>query len=101
MARVMGEGQPQQPLARTTATLWEHRHARQIGNAGNSAATRLAILHVISLASSLWPTPAVGYLLRDRDEIFGPYFEKRVASMGIEEDPTAPQSPWQNPYCER
>jgi hypothetical protein len=32
---------------------------------------------------------------------YGDYFTKRVESMGIEEVPIAPRSPWQNPYCER
>jgi putative transposase len=41
------------------------------------------------------------FLIRDRDGIYGDYFTKRVESMGIEEVPTAPRSPWQNPYCER
>jgi putative transposase len=41
------------------------------------------------------------YLLRDRDGIFGDYFQSRVQNMGINEVKTAPQSPWQNPYVER
>ncbi len=41
------------------------------------------------------------FLIRDRDGIYGDYFAKRVESMGIEEVPIAPRSPWQNPYCER
>ena len=41
------------------------------------------------------------FLIRDGDGIYGDYFTKRVASMGIEEVQTAPGSPWQNPYCER
>jgi hypothetical protein len=41
------------------------------------------------------------FLLRDRDGIYGDYFTKRMESMGIEEVPIAPRSPWQNPYCER
>jgi putative transposase len=41
------------------------------------------------------------FLLRDRDGIYGNYFQKRVKDMGIEEVPIAPRSPWQNPYCER
>ncbi len=41
------------------------------------------------------------FLIRDRDGIYGDYFTKRVESMGIEEVPIAPHSPWQNPYCER
>ena len=41
------------------------------------------------------------FLIRDRDGIYGEYFQIRVKSLGIEEVPIAPRSPWQNPYCER
>ena len=41
------------------------------------------------------------YLIRDRDRIYGTFFEQRVENMGIEEVLIAPKSPWQNPYCER
>ena len=41
------------------------------------------------------------YLIRDRDKIDGAAFVRRVRAMGIEQVLTAPQSPWQNPYCER
>ena len=41
------------------------------------------------------------FLIRDRDGIYGEYFQNRVNSLGIEEVPIAPRSPWQNPYCER
>ncbi len=41
------------------------------------------------------------YLIRDRDEIYGNAFQRRVKHMDIEEGPIAPRSPWQNPYCER
>lgn len=41
------------------------------------------------------------FLIRDRDGIYGDYFKERVKGMGIEEVLTAPQAPWQNPYCER
>jgi transposase InsO family protein len=40
-------------------------------------------------------------LIRDRDKIYGAAFVRRVRAMGIEQVLTAPQSPWQNPYCER
>jgi putative transposase len=35
------------------------------------------------------------YLIRDRDNIYGDEVRLRIASMGIEEILTAPQSPWQ------
>ena len=41
------------------------------------------------------------YLIRDRDSIYGDGFKHRVQGMGLEEVPTAPRSPWQNPYVER
>ena len=41
------------------------------------------------------------YLLRDHDSIYGAAFQSRVENMGIEEVKITPQSPWQNPYCER
>ncbi|MGB5312357.1 MAG: integrase core domain-containing protein [Polyangiales bacterium] len=41
------------------------------------------------------------YLIRDRDKIYGAAFVHRARAMGIEQVLTAPQSPWQNPYCER
>jgi len=44
---------------------------------------------------------APGYLLRDRDQVFGEQFRHRLKGMGIAEVLTAPQSPWQNPFVER
>ena len=41
------------------------------------------------------------YLLHDRDAIFGAVFSRQMASVGLREVVTAPQSPWQNPYAER
>lgn len=40
-------------------------------------------------------------MIRDRDSIYGAEFIARVEGMGIEEVPTAPRSPWQNPFVER
>ncbi|MDP9324838.1 MAG: integrase core domain-containing protein [Acidobacteriota bacterium] len=44
---------------------------------------------------------APGWLLRDRDAIYGETFRRRVAGMGIREGLSSPSSPWQNPYAER
>jgi transposase InsO family protein len=44
---------------------------------------------------------APGFLIRDRDQIYGEHFRSRIAGMGIEEVVTAARSPWQNPYAER
>ena len=41
------------------------------------------------------------FLLRDRDQIYGEEFRRRVAGMKIEEVMTAPHSPWQSPFVER
>ena len=42
-----------------------------------------------------------GYLLRDRDAIYGQDFRKQVRDMGIEEVLSTPRSPWQRAYVER
>src|SRR3954470_19414762 len=47
-----------------------------------------------------WDT-APGYLLRDRDRIFGHDFVHQVKAMGIKEVLSAPRSPWQRAYVER
>jgi transposase InsO family protein len=47
-----------------------------------------------------WET-APRYLLRDRDAIYSVAFQHRIQNIGIEGVKIAPQSPWQNPYCER
>jgi len=41
------------------------------------------------------------FLLRDRDQIYGEEFRRRVVGMKIEEVIIAPRSPWQTPYVER
>lgn len=47
-----------------------------------------------------WDT-APTYILRDRDSTYGRVFTAMVEAMGIEDVPTAPRSPWQNPCVER
>jgi putative transposase len=47
-----------------------------------------------------WDT-APGYLLRDRDRIFGPEFVEQGKAMGIQPVLSAPRSPWQRAYVER
>jgi putative transposase len=39
--------------------------------------------------------------LRDRDQIFGEEFRRRIIGVKIEEVITTPRSPWQNPFVER
>jgi putative transposase len=41
------------------------------------------------------------YLLHDRDQIFGPTFQTAVETLGINDVPCAPHSPWQRAYVER
>ena len=46
-------------------------------------------------------TPTAGYVIRDRDRIYGTDFRRRVVGLGLHEVPMAPPSPWQNAYAER
>ena len=47
-----------------------------------------------------WDT-APADLVRDNDQAYGQVFTRRIRAMGIRDRPTAPRSPWQNPYVER
>ena len=72
---------------------------------------RILIINVTSSPSAAWTAnqivqafprkSAPGYLLRDRDGIYGTVFRKRVRNPGIDEVVIARRSPWQNPYVER
>ena len=42
---------------------------------------------------------APGYLIRDRDCLFGSIVRHRVCAMGIRDKPIAPRSPWQNGFA--
>lgn len=44
---------------------------------------------------------APGYLIRDRDAIYGCAFRQRLQSLGMKEIVTAARSPWQNAFAER
>ena len=41
------------------------------------------------------------YLLRDRDRIYAPSFNRRVSALGVQQVLTAPRSLWQSPFVER
>ena len=41
------------------------------------------------------------YIVRDRDDVYGDIFSRRLHAMGIRDRPTAARSPWQNGYAER
>jgi transposase InsO family protein len=44
---------------------------------------------------------APGYMIRDRDRIYGVIVTRRLRAMGIRDKPIAPASPWQNGFAER
>src|ERR1700730_12024714 len=44
---------------------------------------------------------APGYMIRDRDRIYGGIVTRRLRAMGIRDKPIAPASPWQNGFAER
>lgn len=47
-----------------------------------------------------WDT-APKYLIRDNDGAYGSMVTHTINSLGIKDTPTAPRSPWQNPFMER
>jgi hypothetical protein len=44
---------------------------------------------------------APGYMIRDRDRIYGAVVTRRLRAVGIRDKPMAPASPWQNGFAER
>ncbi len=44
---------------------------------------------------------ATKYVIRDNDKIFSDEFKTHIRNFGLEDTPTAPRSPWQNPIAER
>jgi Integrase core domain len=44
---------------------------------------------------------APGYMIRDRDRIYGAVVTRRLRAVGIRDKPIAPASPWQNGFAER
>ena len=44
---------------------------------------------------------APGYMIRDRDRVYGTVVTRRLRAMGIRDKPIAPASPWQNGFAER
>jgi len=41
------------------------------------------------------------YVIRDNDKIFSEDFKQQIKKFSLEDTPTAPRSPWQNPIAER
>jgi putative transposase len=49
-----------------------------------------------------WPwDTAPRFVIQDRDTIYGLDLRRSALAMGIKDVPTAPRSPWQNPFVER
>jgi hypothetical protein len=44
---------------------------------------------------------APGYMIRDRDRIYGAVVKRRLRAMGIRDKPIVPASPWQNGFAGR
>src|SRR5882672_2394473 len=44
---------------------------------------------------------APGYVIRDRDRVYGTVVTRRLRAMGIRDKPIAPASPWQNGFDDR
>jgi transposase InsO family protein len=44
---------------------------------------------------------APGYMIRDRDRIYGAVVTRRLRAMGIRDKPIARASPWQNGFADR
>jgi integrase-like protein len=44
---------------------------------------------------------APGYMIRDRDRVYGTVVTRQLRAMGIRDKPIAPASPWQNGFAER
>src|ERR1700681_5040750 len=44
---------------------------------------------------------APGYMIRDRDRVYGAVVTRRLRAMGIRDKPIAAASPWQNGFAER
>jgi len=42
------------------------------------------------------PTHYATHLLRDRDQVYGQIFTRRMRAVDIRDQPTSPRSPWQN-----
>ena len=78
---------------------WRERSRKPVGRPSISAELRNLIGG--GRANHLWGAPPPRYLIRDRDTAYGVVFRQRLRAMGIRDKPTAPRSPWQNPYVER
>jgi hypothetical protein len=48
-----------------------------------------------------WGDGAPGYMIRDRDRIYGAVVTRRLRAMGIRDKPIAAASAWRNGFAER
>ncbi|MGR9093404.1 MAG: integrase core domain-containing protein, partial [Gammaproteobacteria bacterium] len=75
----------------------DRRHIRHF----DVAAHPTAIWTARQLVEACGTDKTSKYLIRDRDAIYGNYFQRQAKALGIDEVITAPVSPWQNAYAER
>jgi hypothetical protein len=80
----------------TAGCHWIQRVARTVVRTEN----RIRVDDVIEPPAFPWDG-APGYMIRDRDRIYGAIVTRRLRAMGIRDKPTAPVSPWQNGFAER
>ena len=80
----------------------EERENGECGGRGFGFGVGMRIQSTIRFPPSVFPwDSAPKYILRDNDGIYGQVFLEQLDALGIEDVPTAPRSPWQNPYVER
>ena len=77
------------------------RHDRRIVVHFNATAHPTAEWTAQQIVEAFPEQTAPRFLIRDRDSIYGAFFQERVKHMGIEQVVTAYRSPWQSPYVER
>ncbi len=77
------------------------RHDRRIVVHFNATAHPTAEWTAQQIVEAFPEQTAPRFLIRDRDSIYGAFFQERVKHMGIEQLVTAYRSPWQSPYVER
>lgn len=53
------------------------------------------------MIETVTPDVSAERVIHDRDRIFGPTFDARLACIGLEPRRTAPRAPWQNGFAER
>ena len=77
-----------------------HHERRQVVQFGVTAHPSVAWVAQQIMEAFPWDSMP-GYVIRDRDGVYGALVRARIKATGIEEVVTAPRSPWQNPFVER